>query len=65
MGIAAEISSAQKIMDVIEAEGPRNHDGELRRPYSDWCKALRAVIDKGNAWLKASDLEGEGAKCRH
>jgi len=60
MGLADKMRSIQKIMEVIEAAAPRNHDGEMMSPYCQWAKELRRDIDKGQQWLEATSPEGGG-----
>lgn len=52
-GLVAQVDFSEKLLKLIEAEAPKNHKGELQRPFKGWAAELRESIERGRQWIES------------
>jgi len=55
-GFDKQVGFAKKVLEMVEAEGPRNRDGELLGRWRYWASALRKDLH----WAERIDLTEKG-----
>jgi len=43
------------VLEAIEREAPRDHQGELEQPFLGWARRMRADLERAAKWLDATE----------